>query len=168
MKRKITLCLISPLFLLCSIPTSTKADTIFDTCHKTPYTIQTVITDASPSINLAPTLSRTSHNITKTKTTYMRDSSVIVLQSVSITATFTYDGTTSRCISCSPNLALLLLQLGQLNLCHLPKAETLLLHMQQQHILLQVHQKILRKALLFHVVKMVPFHNLFKSFFDII
>ena len=79
MKRKITLCLISPLFLLCSIPTSTKADTIFDTCHKTPYTIQTVITDASPSINLAPTLSRTSHNITKTKTTYMRDSSGTVL-----------------------------------------------------------------------------------------
>lgn len=103
MKRKITLCLISPLFLLCSIPTSTKADTIFDTCHKTPYTIQTVITDASPSINLAPTLSRTSHNIIKTKTTYMRDSSGTVLWSVSITATFTYDGTTSRCISCSPN-----------------------------------------------------------------
>ena len=65
-------------------------------------------------------------------------------------------------------MPLLLLQLGQLNLCHLPKAETLLLHMQQQHILLQVHQKILQKALLFHIVKMVPFHNLFKSFFDII
>ncbi len=103
MKRKITLCLISTLFLLCAIPTSTKADTIFDTCHKTPYTIQTVITDASPSINLAPALSRTSHNITKTKTTYMRDSSGTVLWSVSITATFTYDGTTSCCISCSPN-----------------------------------------------------------------
>ena len=61
-----------------------------------------------------------------------------------------------------------LLQLGQLNPYHLPKTGTLPLHMQQQHILLQVHQKILRKALLFHVVKMVPFHNLFKSFFDII
>lgn len=102
-KKKCPHVLISTLFLLCSIPTSTKADTIFDTCHKTPYTIQTVITDASPSINLAPTLSRTSHNITKTKTTYMRDSSGTVLWSVSITATFTYDGTTSRCISCSPN-----------------------------------------------------------------
>ena len=54
-------------------------------------------------------------------------------------------------------MPLLLLQLGQLNLCHLPKAETLLLHMQQQHILLQVHQKILRKALLFHVVKWYRF-----------
>ena len=65
--------------------------------------MQTVITDASPSANLMPSLSRTSHNITKTKTTYMRDSSGVVLWSVSITATFTYDGTTSRCISCSPS-----------------------------------------------------------------
>ena len=103
MKRKITLYLISTIFLLCSTPISTKADTIFDTCHNTPYTIQTVITDASPSANLMPSLSRTSHNITKTKTTYMRDSSGVVLWSVSITATFTYDGTTSRCISCSPS-----------------------------------------------------------------
>ena len=101
MKRKITLYLISTIFLLCSTPISTKADTIFDTCHNTPYTIQTVITDASPSANLMPSLSRTSHN--KTKTTYMRDSSGTVLWSVSITATFTYDGTTSRCISCSPS-----------------------------------------------------------------
>lgn len=88
MKRKITLYLISTIFLLCSTPISTKADTIFDTCHNTPYTIQTVITDASPSANLMPSLSRTSHNITKTKTTYMRDSSGVVLWSVSITATF--------------------------------------------------------------------------------
>ena len=105
MKRKITLYLISTIFLLCSTPISTKADTIFDTCHNTPYTIQTVITDASPSANLMPSLSRTSHNITKTKTTYMRDSSGVVLWSVSITAPFTYDGTTSRCISCSPNVS---------------------------------------------------------------
>lgn len=33
----------------------------------------------------------------------MRDSSGVVLWSVSITATFAYDGTTSRCISCSPS-----------------------------------------------------------------
>ena len=107
MKRKITLYLISTIFLLCSTPISTKADTIFDTCHNTPYTIQTVITDASPSANLMPSLSRTSHNITKTKTTYMRDSSGVVLWSVSITATFVPDSlfwTSSASASFFPDL----------------------------------------------------------------
>ena len=103
MKRKIILCLTSALFLLCSTPISAKANIITDTYPNTPYTIQTVITDAVPSPNIITNFDRASHNITKTKTTYMRNSSGTVLWSVSITATFTYDGTTSRCISCSPS-----------------------------------------------------------------
>ena len=39
--------------------------------------------------------------ITKTKTTYYKNSSGTVLWSVSITATFSYDGSTSKCTSCS-------------------------------------------------------------------
>ena len=101
--RKIILCLTSALFLLCSTPISAKANIITDTYPNTPYTIQTVITDAVPSPNIITNFDRASHNITKTKTTYMRNSSGTVLWSVSITATFTYDGTTSRCISCSPS-----------------------------------------------------------------
>ena len=101
MERKIILCLTSALFLLCSTPISAKANIITDTYPNTPYTIQTVITDAVPSPNIITNFDRASHNITKTKTTYMRNSSGTVLWSVSITATFTYDGT--RCISCSPS-----------------------------------------------------------------
>ena len=156
MKRKITLCLISPLFLLCSIPTSTKADTIFDTCHKTPYTIQTVITEAGHPIILPK---QKQHICVILPGPYYRVFPLLPLLPMMVQP---------LAALAVLQMPLLLLQLGQLNLCHLPKAETLLLHMQQQHILLQVHQKILRKALLFHVVKMVPFHNLFKSFFDII
>lgn len=43
----------------------------------------------------------TTQYITKTKTTYYKNSSGTVLWSVSITATFSYDGSTSKCTSCS-------------------------------------------------------------------
>ena len=60
-----------------------------------------------------------------------------------------------------PLVALMLLrQLGQLNQYHLPRAETLLLRMQQQLIHRLVPPKITHKALLFHVAKMVLFPNL--------
>ena len=55
---------------------------------------------------------------------------------------------------------MLLRQLGQLNQYHLPRAETLLLRMQQQLIHRLVPPKITHKALLFHVAKMVLFPNL--------
>ena len=44
-----------------------------------------------------------SNTITKKKTTQFKNSSGTVLWSVSITATFTYDGSTSKCTSCTPS-----------------------------------------------------------------
>ena len=44
-----------------------------------------------------------SKTITRTKTTYYKNSSGSVLWSVSIKATFTYNGNTSKCTSCSHN-----------------------------------------------------------------
>ena len=41
--------------------------------------------------------------ITKTKTAYYKNKSGAVLWSVSIKATFSYNGTSSKCISCSPS-----------------------------------------------------------------
>lgn len=66
------------------------------------YYLETVITDANPTFSFS-TLQSNSHTITKTKTTNIKNTKGTVLWSVSITATFTYDGSTSRCISCSPS-----------------------------------------------------------------
>lgn len=62
--------------------------------------IETIITDV-PSTNSSISTLATTKTITKTKTTYYKNSSGTVLWSVSITATFTYNGTTSKCTSCS-------------------------------------------------------------------
>lgn len=66
------------------------------------YYLETVITDANPTFSFS-TLQSNSHTITKTKTTNIKNANGAILWSVSITATFTYDGSTSRCISCSPS-----------------------------------------------------------------
>ena len=58
--------------------------------------IETSKQEQSPYSVLAATQS-----ITKTKTTYYRNSAGTVLWSVSIKATFSYDGSTSKCTSCS-------------------------------------------------------------------
>lgn len=65
--------------------------------------IETVIsseTSLSDNVLNISTLS-TSKTITKTKTTYYKNSTGSILWSVSIKATFTYNGSTSKCTSCS-------------------------------------------------------------------
>lgn len=64
------------------------------------YYIETVIKDVSSYENFVSVLS-TTHTVTKTKTTYMKNSSGSILWSVSITATFKYDGSSSKCTACS-------------------------------------------------------------------
>ena len=64
------------------------------------YHFETTIEDTSSSRGSVPNIP--ADYITKTKTTKMKDSSGNVLWSVSITATFFYDGTTSRCTTCTP------------------------------------------------------------------
>lgn len=63
------------------------------------YYIETIITDSKP-LN-TKYLRSTSNTKTKTKTSYVKNSSGTVLWSVSITATFSYNGSTSKCLSCS-------------------------------------------------------------------
>lgn len=62
--------------------------------------IETVISSEPSLLNNISALS-TSKTITKTKTTYYKNSSGSIMWSVSIKATFTYNGSTSKCTSCS-------------------------------------------------------------------
>ncbi len=59
--------------------------------------IETVISDIDEQV--VPSVGRASKSITKTR--YYKNSEGTVLWSVSITGTFTYNGTTSTCTSCS-------------------------------------------------------------------
>ena len=60
---------------------------------------ETVIQDV-PLLQTATTAS-TTKTITKTKTSYYTNSNGVVLWSVSVTGTFSYNGSTSKCTSCS-------------------------------------------------------------------
>lgn len=67
------------------------------------YYIDTVITEWSADTE--SNRAAASNTKTATKTTYIKDSSQNVLWYVSITATFSYDGTTAACTSCSHQAA---------------------------------------------------------------
>lgn len=82
-----------------STPTTTTTTTIEPLDNG--YYYETTITDAEPTDAL---VSRGSNNYTtKTKTTQLKNSSGTVLWSVSITATFYYNGTIAQCTSCTPS-----------------------------------------------------------------
>lgn len=103
MKKTITITLIIALIscILMSIPVSAKTtdntERTIEYLENGDY-IETVITDdnLNSSISLYAT-----NTITKTKTTYFKSSSGAVLWSVAIKATFSYNGSTSTCTSCS-------------------------------------------------------------------
>ncbi len=89
-------------FLLIFITNTSIANATVLNDFNNDYYLETVITDANPTFSFS-TLQSNSHTITKTKTTNIKNTNGAILWSVSITATFTYDGSTSRCISCSPS-----------------------------------------------------------------
>lgn len=64
---------------------------------------ETVIQDA-PLLPIAITASATK-TITKTKTSYYKNSNGAVLWSVAVTGTFSYNGSTSKCTGCSHKAA---------------------------------------------------------------
>ena len=65
------------------------------------YYLETIIEDAiSPS---SPVSRSEIQYVTKTKTTQLKNSSGVVLWSVSITATFAYDGSSICCMSYTPS-----------------------------------------------------------------
>ncbi len=65
------------------------------------YYYETIIEDDEGPAIVAP--KATTKYITKTKTTQLKNSAGEVLWSVSIKATFSYNGTTSKCTSCTPS-----------------------------------------------------------------
>jgi len=90
-----TITIISFLLILFSNTSIANATTLEKTDND--YYVETIITNVDSDLNFIA-LHSNSHTITKTKT-----ANGTILWSVSITATFIYDGSTSRCISCSPN-----------------------------------------------------------------
>ena len=95
MKKIISvLTLLTILITAFCLPINASADTItsIEYLDNGDY-IETVIEDTG----ISPLASTT---VNKTKTSYYKNSSGTVLWSVSITATFTYNGTTSSCTSC--------------------------------------------------------------------
>lgn len=103
MKKTITITLIIALIsctLLCIPVSATNTDNTeinIEYLDNGDY-VETVITDdtANSGISLF-----TTNTITKTKTRYYKNSSGTVLWSVAIKATFSYNGSTSTCTSCS-------------------------------------------------------------------
>lgn len=68
-----------------------------------PYSVETVIDDTS-IFSISPyslAVQNSNKTITKTKTTRTKAQDGTVLWTVSITATFNYNSSTSKCISCS-------------------------------------------------------------------
>lgn len=90
-----TITIISFLLILFSNTSIANATTLEKTDND--YYVETIITNVDSDLNFIA-LHSNSHTITKTKT-----ANGTILWSVSITTTFIYDGSTSRCISCSPN-----------------------------------------------------------------
>lgn len=102
MKKFSTILTIIALILILCIPTNALAinntDTkiIIENLENGDY-IETVIeSNSNPGI-----LPMVSNTITKTKTKNYKNSSGTILWSVSVTGTFTYNGTTSTCTNCS-------------------------------------------------------------------
>lgn len=62
--------------------------------------LETFITDV-PTLSSGISTFSTTRSIRKTKTTRYKNANGVTLWSVSINATFTYNGSTSRCTSCS-------------------------------------------------------------------
>ena len=105
-RKKISLLILATLLtcIMEVIPTSANSsdyDTSLSTIEQlgNGYYFETIIENSfGPSVAVP---NGTTKYITKTKTTQMKNSAGTVLWSISIKATFSYDGTTSKCTSCS-------------------------------------------------------------------
>ncbi len=103
MKKIITLTLIFALisctvFCISVSAATEKSETTIEYLENGDY-IEIIISDASYDNGAISPLS--TNTITKTKTKYYKNSNGTILWSVSVTGTFTYNGTNSSCTSCS-------------------------------------------------------------------
>ena len=109
MKKITTLFLAAALMIVTSFSTITTAEA---SSHASPNAeiillengdyLETTISDV-PILSSGLAVFSAASTVTKKKTTYYKNENGTVLWSVAITATFTYDGTTSKCTSYSHN-----------------------------------------------------------------
>lgn len=102
MRKNILLFLIACVISIISIPLNASANTKATIeVLADGYYFETIFEDSENPSEVS-TIATTNY-ITKTKTTQLKNSEGTVLWSVSIKATFSYDGTTSKCTSCTPS-----------------------------------------------------------------
>lgn len=97
--------LISLLFLLLLPSTAYAATDAVPNCISETdgnYIIETILTEETP-VHSSEAVYAGVQTITGTKTAYVRNSDGDVVWYLTITATFEYNGSTSKCISCSCN-----------------------------------------------------------------
>lgn len=111
-----TITIISFLLILFSNTSIANATTLEKTDND--YYVETIITNVDSDLNFIA-LHSNSHTITKTKTANIKNANGTILWSVSITATFIYDGSTSLVLQ----MPLLILLNGKYNPFHLIKVE---------------------------------------------
>ena len=106
--KKTIIFLLGVVCLLCSITSTPLLAEASDTTASSTiemldngYYYEIIIEDNETPVSIVPRA--TTQYVTKTKTTQLKNSSGTVLWSVSIKATFSYDGTTSKCTSCTPS-----------------------------------------------------------------
>lgn len=103
--KKIIFMFIACIMLSFSLSSTSHAS--IEICNKTDtvrlnnelYYLNTIITEFDSITSDDANLTRSTK--TASKTTYIKDANQNILWYITITATFTYDGTTSSCISCS-------------------------------------------------------------------
>lgn len=106
MKKQICILLMIISLLTISIPLSASAQT-YDAPQisveylDNGYYYETIISSQENDINITP--SSTTKYITKTKTTNLKNAAGVTQWSVSIKATFSYNGSSSKCTSCTPS-----------------------------------------------------------------
>ncbi len=98
-----TLLTISFLFLVISLDSNAASKSCIEKkiVNGSVFFIETTITEKTSFLPIAKV--RSSKSKTATKTTNVKDSSGNVLWSLSITGTFSYNGSSSQCTSCSHN-----------------------------------------------------------------
>ena len=112
--KKIGIIIVSILLLTSRITSTTYAREIANNNNDEDFYIETIITSDTPVNEIGilcfpnksyPSkhimINNVANSITKTKTSYFRSKDGTLLWSVSIKATFTYNGKTSKCTSCS-------------------------------------------------------------------
>lgn len=106
--KKTIIFLLSVVCLLCSMTSTPILAEASDTTASSTiemldngYYYEIIIEDNETPVTIVPRA--TTQYVTKTKTTQLKNSAGTVLWSVSIKATFSYDGTTSKCTSCTPS-----------------------------------------------------------------